>query len=222
MKILSLLGFVLLAAQAPVAFGQGPTPAQPKPGREIGKLAYYLGSWRGEGEAKAGPFGAGGKLSSTTTCEWFDGGFHLVCRGEEHGPSGKRAFLNIRAHDEKTQAYTEYGISGLGETEYNTGGTIAGNKKTFAFDVNIDGNPTNSAMSKCRSRRRSSRTRLRRRRTLGPGRSSLRARLRRSDKPASVKPSSATRHPRDGADKNRATPCERFPCWVGFRCWHSA
>lgn len=142
MKILTLLGFVLLAAQAPVAFGQGPTPAQPKPGREIGKLAYYLGSWRGEGEAKAGPFGAGGKLSSTTTCEWFDGGFHLVCRGEEHGPSGKRAFLNIRAHDEKTQAYTEYGISGLGETEYNTGGTIAGNKKTFAFDVNIDGKPT--------------------------------------------------------------------------------
>jgi hypothetical protein len=65
-----------------------------------------------------------------------------VCRGEEHGPSGKRAFLNIRAYDEKTQAYTEYGISSLGETEYNTGGTLVGNKKTFAFDVDIDGKPT--------------------------------------------------------------------------------
>jgi hypothetical protein len=133
---------VLLAVQTPVAFGEGPTPAQPKPGPEIGKLAYYLGSWRGEGEAKAGPFGPGGKLSSSTTCEWFDGGFHLVCRGEEHGPTGKRTFLNIRAYDEKTQAYTEYGISNLGETEYNTGGTIVGNTKTFAFDMNIEGKPT--------------------------------------------------------------------------------
>jgi hypothetical protein len=65
-----------------------------------------------------------------------------VCRGEEHGPSGRRAFLNIRAYDEKTQAYTEYGISSLGETEYDTGGTLVGNKKTFAFDVDIDGKPT--------------------------------------------------------------------------------
>jgi Protein of unknown function (DUF1579) len=142
MKTLTLLGLVWIAAQAPVAFGQGPTPAQPKPGPETQKLAYYLGSWRGEGEAQAGPFGPGGKLSSTTTCEWFDGGFHLVCRGEEQGPTGKRTFLNIRTYDEKTQAYTEYGISNLGETEYDTGGTIVGNKKTFAFEMNIDGKPT--------------------------------------------------------------------------------
>ena len=142
MKALTLVGFVLLAAQTRAAYGEGPTPAQPKPGPEIGKLAYYVGSWRGEGEAKAGPFGPGGKLSSSTTCEWFDGGFHLVCRGEEHGPTGTRTFLNIRAYDEKTQAYTEYGISNLGETEYNTGGTIVGNKKTFAFDMDIDGKPT--------------------------------------------------------------------------------
>ena len=142
MKTLTLLGFMVLAAQAPVAFGEGPTPAQPKPGPEISKLAYYLGSWRGEGEAKAGPFGPGGKLSSKTTCEWFDGGFHLVCRGEEQGPTGKRTFLNIRTYDEKTQAYTEYGISSLGETEYNTGGTLVGNTKTFAFEMNIEGKPT--------------------------------------------------------------------------------
>ncbi|HEX4969914.1 MAG TPA: DUF1579 family protein [Steroidobacteraceae bacterium] len=138
----TLVGVVLLAAQAPLAFGQEPTPGQPKAGPEIAKLAYYLGSWRGEGEAKARPFGPGGKLSSTTTCEWFDGGFHLVCRGEEQGPTGKRTFLNIRAYDEKTKAYTEYGISNLGETEYNTGGSIVGNKKTFAFEMNIDGKPT--------------------------------------------------------------------------------
>src|SRR5215510_10135576 len=106
MRMLAAIGFVLLVAQSPFASAQ-----QPKPGPEVQKLGYYIGSWKGEGEAKAGPFGPAGKLSSSTTCEWFAGGFHLVCRGEEHGPTGTRKFLNIRAYDEQTQAYTEYGIS---------------------------------------------------------------------------------------------------------------
>ena len=124
-------------AQAPTA-----TAEQPKPGPEVQKLAYYLGTWKGEGETKGGPFGPAGKLSSTTTCEWFDGGFHLVCRGEERGPTGTRKFLNIRAYDEKAKAYTEYGISNFGESEYQTGGSIVGNKKTFVFDTDLGGKST--------------------------------------------------------------------------------
>jgi len=139
MKILSVLGFGLVLAQTQVAFGQ--SPLAPKPGPEVQKLAYYLGTWRGEGEAKAGPFGPGGKLSSTTSCEWFAGGFHLVCRGEEHGPTGKRTFLNIRGYDEKTKGYTEYSISDLGESEHNTGGTIVGNQRSFVFDMDMEGKP---------------------------------------------------------------------------------
>lgn len=126
------------------SFAQAPTTIaeQPKPGPEIQKLAYYLGTWKGEGETKGGPFGPAGKLSSTTTCEWFAGGFHLVCRGEEKGPTGTRTFLNIRAYDEKAKAYTEYGISSLGDTEYQTGGSIVGNKKIFTFDTDGGGKPT--------------------------------------------------------------------------------
>jgi Protein of unknown function (DUF1579) len=123
-------------AQAPTA---SPIPTTPP---EVQKLAYYLGTWKGEGETKGGPFGAAGKLSSTTTCDWFAGGFHLVCRGEEKGPTGTRTFLNIRAYDEKAKAYTEYGISSLGESEYQTGGSILGNKKTFVFDTDVGGKPT--------------------------------------------------------------------------------
>jgi hypothetical protein len=124
-------------AQAPTATAQ-----QPKPGPEVQKLGYYLGTWKGEGETKGGPFGPAGRLSSTTTCEWFAGGFHLVCRGEEKGATGTRTFLNIRAYDEKAKAYTEYGISSLGESEYQTGGSIVGNKKTFVFDSDFGGKPT--------------------------------------------------------------------------------
>jgi hypothetical protein len=78
------------------------------------------------------------------TCDWFAGGFHLVCRGEERGPTGKRTFLNILAYDEKAKAYTEYGISSLGESEYSTGGSIVGNKRTFVKDLDsgVEGKPT--------------------------------------------------------------------------------
>ena len=134
-------------AQAPTASPVTTTPGQPataqqsKPGLEVQRLAYYLGTWRGEGETKGGPFGPPGKLSSTMTCDWFAGGFHLVCRGQEEGPTGTRTFLNIRAYDEKAKAYTEYGISSLGDSEYQTGGSIVGNKKTFAFDTDVGGKP---------------------------------------------------------------------------------
>lgn len=139
MRLLTMSWFLLIAAH--IASGQSATDQQPKPGPEVQKLAYYLGSWRGEGEAKSGPFGPAGKLSSTMTCEWFAGGFHLVCRGEETGPTGKRTFLNIKTYDEKTKAYTEYGISNFGESEYTTGGSIIGNKRTFVIDSDAGGKP---------------------------------------------------------------------------------
>ena len=142
--ICSLAFSISSFAQAPTASpiatspGQPATAQQPKPGPEVQRLAYYLGIWRGGGETKGGPFGPAGKLSSTMTCDWFAGGFHLVCRGEERGPTGKRTFLNILAYDDKAKAYTEYGISSLGESEYSTGGSIVGNKRTFVKDLDSD------------------------------------------------------------------------------------
>src|SRR4026209_301428 len=136
MRLLTLGWFLFIVPHS--ASGQAASAEQPKPGPEIQKLAYYLGTWTGEGETKGGPFGPAGKLSSTMTCDWFAGGFHLVCRGEERGPTGKRTFLNILAYDEKAKAYTEYGISSLGESEYSTGGSIVGNKRTFVKDLDSD------------------------------------------------------------------------------------
>src|SRR4029453_11553103 len=139
MKLLTMGSFLLIVAHA--ASGHAATAQQPKPGPEVQKLGYYLGTWRGEGETKGGPFGPAGKLSSTTNCEWFAGGFQLVCRGEERGPTGTRTFLNIRAYDEAAKAYTEYGISSFGESEYDTGGSIVGNKRTFVLNSEIQGKP---------------------------------------------------------------------------------
>jgi hypothetical protein len=140
----SIIGYICSLALSLSSFAQTPTasPTATTP-PEVQRLAYYLGTWKGEGEAKSSPFQPAGKLSSTTTCEWFSGGFHLVCRGEESGPTGKRTFLNIKAYDEKAKAYTEYGISSLGESEYTTGGSIVGNKLTYVKDLdsNVEGKP---------------------------------------------------------------------------------
>jgi len=131
----------LLLTVACLASGPAATAQEPKPGPEVQKLAYYVGTWRGEGETKGGPFGPAGKLSSTISCEWHDGGFQLVCRGQESGPTGKRTFLNIMAYDDEAKAYTEYGISSLGETEYSTGGSLVGNKRSFAWNRDMGGKP---------------------------------------------------------------------------------
>jgi len=139
MRLLTLGPILTIVAQLTLSPAAG--AQEPAPGPEVQKLAYYLGTWQGEGETKGGPFGPAGKLSSTTSCEWFAGGFQLVCRGEENGPTGRRAFLNIRSYDEKAKSYVEYGISSLGESEYNTGGSIIGNQRKFAFSVDMDGKP---------------------------------------------------------------------------------
>jgi len=139
MKKLILTAALWLAALA--AFDSAAQAQPPAPSPEIQKLGYYVGTWKGEGEAKGGPLGPAGKLSSTTTCEWFAGGFHLVCRGEESGPTGKRTFLGIRAWDAAAKAYTEYGISSFGETEYVTGGTLVDNRRTFVVNTESEGKP---------------------------------------------------------------------------------
>jgi hypothetical protein len=118
-----------------LAFGQAQTEPAPKPGPEVQKLGYYVGAWEGHGEAKEGPFGPGGKLSSKMTCEWFAGGFQVVCRGQEKGPTGTREFLNIKFYDEKTKSYSEYSISNLGESEYSQGGSLADGKLTYISDA---------------------------------------------------------------------------------------
>jgi Protein of unknown function (DUF1579) len=139
MKRIAVGSFLLIVAHA--ASVHADAAQQPRPAPEVSKLGYYVGSWQGEGETRGGPLGPAGKLSSTATCEWFAGGFQLVCRGEETGPTGKRTYLNIRAYDEAAKAYTEYGISSFGECEYDTGGSIVGNKRTFVVNSEVGGKP---------------------------------------------------------------------------------
>ena len=76
----------LLSAQA---------PQPPKPGPEVQKLAMFAGRWTSTGEMKPGPMGPGGKMTATSNCEWFEGGFYIVCRSDGTTPGGPMKGLGI-------------------------------------------------------------------------------------------------------------------------------
>jgi hypothetical protein len=132
---------MLLALAVPcLAFGQAQAAPPPKPGPEVQKLGYYLGTWNIEADVKAGPFGPAGKISSTSTCEWFAGGFQLVCRAEGTGPTGKSTELEIFAYDAGAKAYTYYGITSSGGSD-SAKGSFTGNTLTWLWNGKAEGKP---------------------------------------------------------------------------------
>jgi hypothetical protein len=140
MKLLLLAAALAMSASAQASAG-GHTDKIPKASFEVRRLGYYIGAWEGRGETKAGPFGKAGKLSSRMVCSWFAGGFQVICKGEETGPSGRREFLNILAYDARAKGYTEYSVSSLGESEYDQRGSLVGHKLTFLVDQEVEGKP---------------------------------------------------------------------------------
>jgi len=68
-----------------------------------------VGKWAHTGEMKPGPMGPGGKMSWTDTCEWFEGGFAVVCRSEGKGPMGPMKGIGILGYSPEEKVYTYFG-----------------------------------------------------------------------------------------------------------------
>ncbi len=100
---------VCLVLSSGLALAQAPAE-KPKPGPEHKKLAYFVGKWTADGDTKPSPFMPGGKFTSRDTCEWFDGGFAVVCRSEGKGPMGPTKALGILGYSAEEKAYTYYGV----------------------------------------------------------------------------------------------------------------
>jgi len=130
----------VFAAAFAVAMVAAPATAQeaPKPGAEQARIAYFAGTWEFAGEAKASPMGPGGKITGADTCEWFAGGFQLVCRGDANGPRGPAKTGSVWAYDPTRQVYTYFGYTSMGETFYVTG-TVAGNVWTWQAEFPVEG-----------------------------------------------------------------------------------
>ena len=137
MKIIVMSSSVLLA------FGAALAQDAPKPGPEQKALGYFAGKWSSEAEMKPGPFGPGGKMTSVDNCEWFAGGFQLVCRGQGSGAMGSMTTLGVITYNTTEKAYTFYGIDSTGMNDYSKG-KKSGNTWTFTSKSEMNGKPFHS------------------------------------------------------------------------------
>jgi hypothetical protein len=132
-----LTGAALALWVSAVAYAQTPQK-KPTPSPEQKKLGYFVGTWIQEGDMKASPYGPAGKITSTETCEWFTGGFHVVCRSTGEGPMGTLKGLGFMAYGAEDKAYAYHGIDNMG-MNVSAKGTYDGKTWTFASDEKMGG-----------------------------------------------------------------------------------
>lgn len=129
--VLGLMG--LLAAN--VAMAQGPPMA--KPGPEQQRLHYFVGQWKHQGEMKPGPYGPGGKFTSTEECRMI-GDFFLTSHSKSTGPMGPMEDQFTMGYDPKLKAYTYDDFSSMGLHEKSTG-NVSGKVWTWTNDNEMGG-----------------------------------------------------------------------------------
>jgi uncharacterized protein YodC (DUF2158 family) len=101
--------------------GQAST-GHPQPSSEHERLAFMVGSWRVAETTR-------GTTTGTTSCEWFDGNFQVVCKSDFTLPGGAPLKqLEIFAYNTGNageRGYARYYISGEGVAVL-TAGTVSG------------------------------------------------------------------------------------------------
>lgn len=137
MRLVASLAVAMAVGSAAIV-AQTTKPAKPTPGPEHKRIAYFAGQWQFEGEAKDSPLGPGGKITASETCEWFAGGFQLVCRSKGTGPRGPATSMSIMSYDSGRKAYTYYAASSLGDNIF-VRGQVQDKTWTWSDEVTIEG-----------------------------------------------------------------------------------
>lgn len=128
----------LVIALAVPALAQAP-PAPPKPGPELQRLAYYLGTWTSTADMKPSPYGPGGKTTFTEHNEWFPGGFFLVTHSEGEMPGiGMTKGLATMGYDVGKKEYFYHAINSMGMAE-SAIGHVHGDTWTWLSEAPIGG-----------------------------------------------------------------------------------
>jgi len=126
---LMISGVIPVMAQEPAGL--------PQPSPEHKKLAAFLGTWKDEAEMKPSPFGPGVKFTIVETCEWFTGGFSLVCHSETTGFLGQKT-LTVLTYDPEDKVYLFYEFNSLGQTN-SAKGTVEGDTWTWNGESKVGG-----------------------------------------------------------------------------------
>ncbi len=134
----SILVVVVLVAFWSIVLAQQPA-GPPQPGPEEKRLGYYVGKWHSEADMKPSAFGPGGKETGNQSCEWFAGGFHVVCRAEfSVSGMGEEKVLLIMSYSQEEKAYVQYRVDNWGHTG-TLKGAVQGNTWTWHGESKMKG-----------------------------------------------------------------------------------
>jgi Protein of unknown function (DUF1579) len=102
------------------SMAQTATPPSP----EVGKLDYFVGTWRVEGTIASGPWGPGGDFSWTDTTKWMRGNFFVIGHWDfktppELGGDGEEIF--IMGYDTSRKVYSFDAFSSQGRRQVSQG-----------------------------------------------------------------------------------------------------
>ena len=106
MKRSVLIVLLLVLAIPCLAFGQTQTAPPLKPGPEVQRLGHFVGTWSLADELSSG------KLSGTMVCDWFEGGFALIC--QDTYTTGRGSDMHIFGYDPQGKTYTWYSVMPTG------------------------------------------------------------------------------------------------------------
>jgi hypothetical protein len=127
---LTFTGGIAVVAQQPAG--------TPQPSPEHKKLAAFVGTWKDEAEMKPGFFGPGGKMNLTETCEWFTGGFSVVCHTDATGFMGDLKTLTVLTYDSEEKVYRFHEFNSAGWSDVAKG-TVEGDTWTFDGESTMGG-----------------------------------------------------------------------------------
>lgn len=98
--------------------------APPKPGAEVKKLDYFVGTWNTEGTVAQGPWGAGGKFTSTDTADWMPGSFFVETHSDIKMPAelgGESKGVSYMGYDTDQNTYTVDDFTDTGRHDVSKG-----------------------------------------------------------------------------------------------------
>jgi len=121
----ALLFLPLLATLANSALAQS-AASRPQPAPENRQLAVFLGIWKDEAVFSPSPISLAGKMTLIQTCDWFQGGFSLVCHTDTTGFMGEINSVTIIAYDVQAKQYTHFELNSLGYAAISKGSFDAG------------------------------------------------------------------------------------------------
>ncbi len=120
-------------------------PGPPKPGPEHKKLDYFVGKWTSEADVKPNPFMPAGKMASTDNCQWFEGGFSVVCHFEGKSPMGPTKGVGIMSYNMEEKVYTYYEVNNSPMAMATVPhGTVQGDTWTYNDEARMGGKTVKS------------------------------------------------------------------------------